>query len=446
VSNNQSFARRRSADHVVLVGGGSSSALTAIRLAERGFRVTVLEKAKIGNGSSSRSAAGIRAQFSVAETVVGMQYSKWWYKQFHEILATPSASRQPVIKQNGYLFLYEDPEKAAPAWKPTRRKEAEHVWQMAQANAAMQQQMGEPVELLTPQQVHDRWPHLASDRLSGATWGPTDGFLYPQMIYTEGFRRAQELGVTVLQDTEVIGATLRYGRVVALETTKGAIEADWFVNETNAWAARVSQRIGGMPLPVVPLKRYLYFMKPTRPIMSSEEWHRLPMTIYGVGSGRGAHSRPEGDLLLLAGAHETVPEMTFSDEDQDRIDPPFNHNNGVDNYGYALLEQMCDFSPLLAEAGGLTATTSGFYGTTPDANPLIGFDNNLTNLVHAVGFSGHGLMHAPITAVLVEALLTGDVEDGKVHLPEPFAGYTLNLQAFDPSRSFNQAEREAMVL
>ena len=377
---------------------------------------------------------------------MGMQYSKWWYTQFHEMLATPSERRQPVIKQNGYLFLYEDPEKAAPAWKPGRRKEAEHVWQMAQANAAMQQQIGEPVELLTPQQVHERWPHLAPDRLIGATWGPTDGFLYPQMIYTEGFRRAQELGVTVMQDTEVIGATLRYGRIVALETTKGSIEANWFVNETNAWAARVSRCIGGIPLPVVPLKRYLYFMKPGRPIMSSEDWHRLPMTIYGVGSGRGAHSRPESDLLLLAGAHETAPEETFSDEDQDRIDPPYNHNNGVDNYGYALVEQMSDFSPLLAEAGGLTATTSGFYGMTPDANPLIGFDNHLNNLVHAVGFSGHGLMHAPITALLVEALLTGDVKNREVRLPEPFAGYTLNLKAFDPARVFNQSGREAMVL
>ena len=67
------------ADHVVLIGGGSTNALTAVRLAERGFRVTILEKAKIGNGSSSRSAAGIRAQFSVEETVVGMQYSEWWY-------------------------------------------------------------------------------------------------------------------------------------------------------------------------------------------------------------------------------------------------------------------------------------------------------------------------------------------------------------------------------
>ena len=44
------------------------------------------------------------------------------------------------------------------------------------------------------------------------------------MIYTEGFRRAQELGVRLLQDAEVIGATLRGGRIIALETTRGPIE------------------------------------------------------------------------------------------------------------------------------------------------------------------------------------------------------------------------------
>ena len=115
---------------------------------------------------------GIRAQFSVEETVIGMQYSKWWYTHFHEILATPLEGRQPVIRQNGYLFLYETPEQAAPPWRPGRRKEAARLWSMAQEQAAMQQRLGEPVELLTP--------HLETDRLVGATWNPTDGFLYPQ--------------------------------------------------------------------------------------------------------------------------------------------------------------------------------------------------------------------------------------------------------------------------
>src|SRR5215467_14651097 len=106
-------APRRQAGSVAIIGGGSTGALAAVRLAEQGWRVTVLEKALIGNGSSSRSAAGIRAQFGVEETVIGMRYSQWWYAHFHEHLQAPAGQReQPVMRRNGYLFLYEDPEQA----------------------------------------------------------------------------------------------------------------------------------------------------------------------------------------------------------------------------------------------------------------------------------------------------------------------------------------------
>ena len=266
------------------------------------------------------------------------------------------------------------------------------------------------------------------------------------MIYTEGFRRAKELGVQVQQHTEVIGALLGADRIRALVTNKGTIEADWFVNATNIWAARLSPRIGGMRLPVSPLKRYLYFLKPAQPVMDATAWQQLPMTIYGVGSHRGAHSRPEHDLLLLAWAHETEPETHFSDADQDRIDPPFRHDNGIDNYGYAILEQVEQFSPLLANSGGIIATTCGFYGTTPDANPLIGHDTHQQNLIHAVGFSGHGLMHAPITALLVEAILSGGIDHGHVRLPAPFEHATIGLDTFDPGRAFERSRREMVVL
>ena len=54
------MARSSSAEYVVIIGGGATSALIAVRLAERGFRVTVLEKAHLGKGSSSRSAYHIQ--------------------------------------------------------------------------------------------------------------------------------------------------------------------------------------------------------------------------------------------------------------------------------------------------------------------------------------------------------------------------------------------------
>ena len=263
------MALSSSTGRVVIIGGGATSALIAVRLAERGFRVTVLEKAQPGNGSSSRSAAGIRAQFSTEETVVGMQYSEWWYSHFHDHLRSPADVRQQaVMRQNGYLFLYENPD-AIPAWQPRRQQELAHIWQHAQAAVGMQQRLGLPVEALSPQHVYERWPHLIPDHLVGATWCPTDGFLIPHMIYSEGFRRAEELGVEVQRHTEVLGALLHADRINALVTNKGTVEADWFINATNIWAARLSPRIGGMSLPVSPLKRYLYFLKPAQPLMDA---------------------------------------------------------------------------------------------------------------------------------------------------------------------------------
>ncbi len=375
-----------------------------------------------------------------------MQYSEWWYSHFHDLLrSSPDVRQQPVMRQNGYLFLYEAPE-AIPAWRPRIQHELAQTWQHAQTAARMQQSLGLPVEILTPQNVQKRWPFLKADRLTGATWCPTDGFLIPHMIYSEGFRRARELNVQVQQHTEVIGYIAGANRINALVTNKGKVEADWFINATNIWAARLSPLIGAMPLPVSPLKRYLYFLKPSQPVMDAAAWHQLPMTIYGVGSHRGAHSRPEHDLFMLAWGHETAPETHFSDADQDRIDPPFRHDNGIDNYGYAILEQVEEFSPLLANSGGLVATTTGFYGTTPDANPLIGRDAQQQNLLHAVGFSGHGLMHAPVTALIVEALLTGEVEQGHVRIPKPFDHAQIDINTFDPGRAFERSHRETLVL
>lgn len=433
-------------DHVVVIGGGASGALIAVRLAERGFRVTLLEKAAIGNGSSSRSNAGIRAQFGTEETALGMMYSEWWYTHFHELLHTPLDQQQPAIRQNGYLFLYEDPAQAAPAWQPAIRVSAADAWRRALDYFAMHQRIGLPAERLDPGDIARRWPWIEPDRLIGATWCPTDGFLHPHVIYGEGVRCARELGVEVMQHTEVLGATLRAERIRHVATTNGDIAADWFVNATNAWAPRVSQRLGGMPLAIAPTKRYLYCLHVARPIMPAENWDRLPMTIYGMGAGRGMLSRPDGPHLQLAWAHDAAPEPDFTDADQDHIEPAFNHENGLENYGYATLAQLEAFAPMLANAGGLTATTCGYYGVTPDHNPLIGFDSRQTNLVHAAGFSGHGIMHAPITAVLVEALLAGDTQNGRVMLPAPFAQHAITLAAFDPARDFSHSARETQVL
>jgi FAD-dependent oxidoreductase domain-containing protein 1 len=431
-------------ERVAIIGGGVTGALTSVRLAERGFEVVALEKARIGNGSSSRSMAGIRAQWAIEETVRGMRYSEWWYAHFHDLLHTPADQRQPVIAANGYLFLYEDPDQAAEA----DRTPVAAAWETALRNAAMQREAGVRVEVLSPGDVAARWPWIEAERLIGATWGSNDGFLHPHIIYQEGFRRARELGVDVRVEMEVAGAETRGERITALRLARAGQEerlpVDWVVNATNAWAPRVSRRLGGMELPIQPLKRYLYHIQVEPPVMSDEAWERLPMVILGMGPGRGAHFRPDGPLLLLGGAHAHEPEPDFTDADQDAIRDGFNHAVGVDNAAWDLLVQLADFAPAMAENAGPRATTCGFYGITPDATPLIGPDTQLANLVHAAGFSGHGVMHAPITALLVEALLTGAATASHVPLPEGMG--SISLAAFDPARDLSASPRESFAL
>jgi glycine/D-amino acid oxidase-like deaminating enzyme len=431
-------------ERVAIIGGGVTGALAAVSLAERGFKVVALEKASIGNGSSSRSMAGIRAQWAVAETVQGMRYSEWWYSHIHDHLQTPAAQRQPALRANGYLFLYEDPAQVA----NERRSGVTRAWEAAQHNIAMQRDAGVHVETLTPREVASRWPWLAADRLIGATWGPNDGFLQPHIIYQEGFRRARELGADVRVATEVVGATHRGGRITTLRLTHHGQEerlpVNWVVNATNAWAPRVSRALGGMALPIYPLKRYLYHLAITPPVMDETAWRALPMVIFGMGLGRGAHARPDGPHLLLGGAAATEPEPNFTDADQDAIGDGFNHAIGVENAAWDLLSQVADFAPDLAENASPRATTCGFYGMTPDSTPLIGYDAKLSNLIHAAGFSGHGVMHAPISALLIKALLTGATATSEVALPAEMG--SISLAAFDPARDFSASTHESFAL
>jgi glycine/D-amino acid oxidase-like deaminating enzyme len=200
-----------------------------------------------------------------------------------------------------------------------------------------------------------------------------------------------------------------------------------------------------MQLPIVPVKRFLYHVDPGRRVLPAAAWQGLPMTVYGMGRKLGAHTRPDGDHLILAGMSQTPPEPAFEDEDQDRVPAAFDHRHGVDNFGFKLLADMALYTPSLTEAAGLVATTCGYYGMTPDGVPLIGFDAQLSNLIHAAGFSGHGVMHAPVSALLVDALVRGDAANGKVRLPPPFE-HTLDVATFDPGRDFAHSAAEAAVL
>ena len=104
---------------VVIIGAGITGTLTAVRLRRAGWEVLLVEARHVGAGSSSRSAACIRQQFSTPETVLGMRYSVDVYRRFPEEVG----GRVVPIVENGYLFLFDEDAAVAAA---AERVEMQH--------------------------------------------------------------------------------------------------------------------------------------------------------------------------------------------------------------------------------------------------------------------------------------------------------------------------------
>ena len=397
----------------VILGAGITGVLTAHALLEDGWKVTIVDAAHVGAGSSSRTAAGIRQQFSTPDTVRAMRYCVSFYRSFTERM---NCSETPIV-QNGYLFLVDTPEKMTQARERVR----------------MQQSVGlSDVEALEAHELIHRFPWLEPDVLTGGTWCPSDGFLLPHIVYHDGAEATRALGGTIMQGTAVTGVAGQNGRLSEVITSRGPIGADLFVDCTNAWTRRTGRLLGGAELDVAPLKRYLWFLQRDGSLQP-ETLDGMPLTILPSG----LYARPENsDTLLMGRKHDAQPDWTFDYDDQDTIESAFSHNAGLDAAPFEHWMELAEFVPPIGEFGGITATSCGYYGTTPDHNPFLDFDPNLQNVIRLVGFSGHGAMLAPFTAQVAKRLARAgrSVDDVEIE------GQTVSLQPFAIGRSHDVHE------
>jgi len=403
--------------NVIIIGGGVTGVLSAWELARAGHAVTLVEARSLGSGSSSRSAAGIRAQFGLPSTVRGLVYAERFYAGWTERFP----QSQPCFKQNGYLFLKDY---AADPGAVRETVELQRAAGLAE------------VELLDKAEVDRRWPFLDTTGVAAATWCPRDGFLFPAIIYQDGAEAARALGAAIIQNDPVVGAEMSGGQAAAVRLSSGRrIEGEVFVNATGFLANATSKLFGGRELPVKVERRYLYFLAG---LQADSEWGldlgefpRLPMIV----TPTGAYARPENAQLMMGRLQFARPAAPTLDN-QDEVEPGF--GLGLGEYGPAVRKDIAQVLPAVEDMGRLTAVTTGFYDTTPDHNPLFGYDGKIENLVHAVGLSGHGLMHAPFSALIVAQLVGRGRDVASLELPFGLGPVDLGIYALD--RVFTQSE------
>lgn len=355
---------------IVIIGAGVIGASVAYHLAVRGCTdVLIVEReATEVSGSTARSAAGVRHQFSSPTNVRLSRYSIERLKHFSE-----EVGGHAELRQVGYLFLVNDTA----------------TWEQFQRNVAMQRALGVRVELLTPDEAARFIPRMRTDDLVGATFGPDDGYCDPHGIATGYLQRARDLGVRLLRATEVIGFEIRGNRVISVRTNNGSISCETVVNAAGPWAGTVA-RLAGIDLPVRPYRRSVYVTTPFPQIPKP-----IPLT---VDVGSGFYMRSEGESLLLGLANKNEPSSEDTTVDWDWLD--------------TVIEAGLGRFPILEEAGlDEKKCWAGLYEMTPDSNPVLGRHPDLPNYVDASGFSGHGIMHAPAAG----RLIAEEILDGREH-------------------------------
>jgi len=352
---------------IVIIGAGIMGASIAYHLAVRGCTdVLILEQAETEiTGSTARSAAGIRHQFSSEVNVRLSLYSVERLKHF-----TEEIGGYAEFKQVGYLFLIDSPA----------------TWAEYQRSAAMQRRLGVCVEVLTPDEAARFIPQTRTDGLFGATYGPGDGYCDPYGVAMGYLRRARDLGVRLRRATPATTIVRAGGRVTAVETPDGRISCDAVVNAAGSWAGEVGA-LAGLEVPVRPFRRCVYMTEPFGPIPGP-----IPLTI---DVGTGFYLRKEQDNVLFG---------------ESNLAEPASHNTQVDwNWLDTVLEHGLARFPILERAGlAEKLCWAGSYEITPDHMPILGRHPDLPNYVDASGFSGHGIMHSPATGMLIaEELLDG---------------------------------------
>jgi sarcosine oxidase subunit beta len=352
---------------VVIIGAGVMGASIAYHLAARGCTdVLMLEKEPTEiSGTTARSVAGVRHQFSSEVNVRLSLYSIDRIKHF-----TEEIGGHAELRQIGYLFLIDDPT----------------TWDEYKRNAAMQRRLGARVETLSPEEAARFIPQTHVDGLLGATYGPDDGHCDAHGIALGYLNRARELGARLLRATPAAGFRIEGGRVTAVLTPDGPVSCEVVVNAAGPWAGEVAA-LAGLDVPVKPYRRIVFVTEPFRQIPGS-----IPLTI-DVGSG--FYMRKEQENLLFGASN---------------YDEPPSHNLRIDwDWLDIVLEKGFARFPILERAGlAEKLCWAGSYEITPDHMPILGRHPDLPNYVDASGFSGHGIMHSPATGLLIaEEILEG---------------------------------------
>jgi len=274
--------------HICVLGAGIVGLATAWELRRAGHAVTVVDRATAGAGASGANGA----QLSYAYVQPLADPSIW--RQLPKLLLSPDSPLQLRLRFDPHqwawglqflaacrasvsehttvrlLALAGESRAGFEAWLRETGAQCDHSatgklvlyasaegFAAARRQMALQQRLGSVQAALTPAECAQVEPALAhyAPRVAGGIHTPgecaADCLKACQALHAQ----LEALGVRFVLGVDIERLTVRGGRVVAAQTSQGAIEADAFVVSLGTGSPALVRPLG-VALPVYPLKGY----------------------------------------------------------------------------------------------------------------------------------------------------------------------------------------------
>ena len=385
---------------VVIIGGGVIGCSVAYHLSKLGLDdVVLLERQQLTSGTTWH-AAGLVGQLRTSINMTKLaKYTSELYRGLEQ-----ETGQATGYRQCGSISI------AATAER----------FEELKRSASMAKVFGLEVNVVTTEEIAERYPLIRTDDLYGGIHIPSDGYANAVDITQALARGAKNRGVKIFQDTKVDEILRDGGRAVGVRTVKGDIEADHVVICGGMWSRELAAS-AGVNIPLHACEHYYVLFEsveglhPDLPVLRDYD----ACTYYKYDAGK-----------LLVGAFEPTAkawgmEGIAEDFCFDEIAGDFDHFEPV------LLDAMERF-PALQEAG-IQKFFCGPESFTPDVRYHIGKVPELDNCWVSAGLNSIGLQSAGgIGRVMAEWIRDGyppvDLWEVDVRRAMPFQGNRKYLQ------------------
>lgn len=352
---------------VVVVGGGTVGAWTAVLIAESGVgNVVLLEAATLGDGASSRAAGMVRAQGGTEPAIkLGLRSQEFY---------TASGDRFPLdcgFVAQGYLM---------PCFTEDEVREAHQ-------RIALQRSLGLDVEWLSSDDLDARHTGLAPGVTMGASYAPGDGYLDAPRNVLAYTAALVATGVDVRERCAFTGLRTSGGRVVGVDTSAGPIATEHVVLTGGPKLATVGATAGGPIHAGGTRHQVVVTAAPTE-----LDIHDVPM-LFDVTSGIYWRPGEAGGVLWGMSNPEEPPgtavefDTLYYRKARDRIEELFPAVQGL----------------------GLRRSWVATIDYTPDHLPILGpllTDDGPVDGTVVASPAGHGMMWGPAVAQVAADLTT----------------------------------------